>query len=153
MRFFSCAAAFAAAVGFAFPAYASDEATAAKFRYVGYMGGVKIGWAEAEIATAPKRYSANLKMETGGLIGWFVEWRHASASVGAMAGDADGLAPDRYGNAAFWKEKERYIEVAFPDGTAEIAEATPHPVKDENRPAVSAVMGTKSGIEARRMRR
>ena len=135
MRFFSIGAAAAAAMSLAAPAFAVDEPAAAKYRYVGYMGGVKIGWAEAEIATAQERYSANLKMETGGLVGWFVEWRHASASVGA-AGPA--LAPDRYGNAAFWKEKERYIEVGFQDGLAEIAEANPHPVEDENRPAVPA---------------
>ncbi len=118
---------------------AAAEGEAARFRYEGFMGGIKIGWAEADVASTDQRYVAKLKMETGGLVGWFVEWRHGSEAVGKTTrAAATPLTGDHYRNDNFWKEKERFVEVAYKNGMAEIVEATPHPVKDEGRPEVPA---------------
>jgi len=139
MKRFALAAVLASFTLTAAAGNAAADGEAARFSYTGYMGGIKIGWAEADIALAGQRYAADLKMETGGLVGFFFEWRHRSASVGQAEASGDApLSGERYSNYGFWKEKERYIEVAYRDGTPEIAKASPHPVKDENRPAVPA---------------
>mgnify|MGYP002629001192 CR=1 FL=1 len=123
------------------PAAAAPGVEAATFAYVGYMGGIKVGWANADIAVAPDRYGAALKMETGGMVGWFIEWRHGSNANGAVQpGGIAPLAPAFYRNDAYWKERDRFVEVAFPAGVAGIAAADPHPVTDEGRPAVPAFM-------------
>jgi hypothetical protein len=101
------------------------------------MGGVKIGWAETEIVVGQDRYLAKMKMETGGMVGWFFEWRHASVATGAtMPSKTAPLAGDTYRNDSFWKETDRYIEVTYDNGIARISDASPHPIKDEGRPAV-----------------
>ena len=149
-RFAVAVTAFAAALGVA--ALAADARAetsggaaheAARFSYVGYMGGLKIGWAEADVAFAEGRYAATLKMETGGMVGWFVEWRHGSEAYGgtAAAGDAP-LSADRYRNDSFSKGRDRLIEVAYPGHTAEVTFADPHPVRDEGRPAVDPALLT-----------
>ena len=111
---------------------------AARYTYVGYMGGVKIGWAKADIIVGKDRYLAKMNMETGGMVGWFVEWRHSSVATGATtASQTTPFAGDTYRNDSFWKETDRYIEVAYDDDdVASIADAAPHPVKDEGRPAI-----------------
>jgi len=110
---------------------------AARFGYNGYVGGIKIGEATMEIAFARARYAAKVRLETGGLLGWFVEWRNGSEAYGAPtpAGDAP-LSIASYRNDSFWKGKDRFVEVAYPDGVGHIVRADPHPVTDEGRPAV-----------------
>ncbi|MEQ9123626.1 MAG: DUF3108 domain-containing protein, partial [Alphaproteobacteria bacterium] len=110
---------------------------AARFGYNGYVGGIKIGEATMEIAFARARYAAKVQLETGGLLGWFVEWRNGSEAYGAPtpAGDAP-LSIASYRNDSFWKGEDRFVEVAYPDGVGRIVRADPHPVTDEGRPAV-----------------
>ena len=112
---------------------------AARYTYAGYMGGIKIGWAETDIVVGQNRYLAKMKMETGGMMGWFLMWRHSSMATGKiLESDNTPFAGDNYRSSSFWKNKDRFIEVAYAAGVARIAEAVPHPIKDEGRPAIPA---------------
>lgn len=133
----AAAALFVAQGAFGGAGAAEPRSEAARFTYAGYMGGLKIGWARVDAALTDDRYAAKLKLQTGGLVGWFVEWRHGSAAYGATGAGGDApLAVDAYRNDSFWKGKDRFVKVAYPDGVAAIAEAAPHPVEDESRPAI-----------------
>ena len=123
-------------------ALASDAATSsARFTYEGFLGGVKIGVATANVAIAPDQYAAKLELETAGVAGLVFDWRHASLATGTPT--ADGEAPFEglvYRNDNLWKGKNRFIEIAYRDRVAEIAAAEPHPVQDEGRPAVDEAL-------------
>lgn len=118
-----------------------EPPAAARFGYTGYMGGIKVGYATIDVSLGQERYAAKLSMETGGLAGMFVDWQHGSSAYGAAT--PNGAAPftaDAYLNSSIWRGENRYVEVGFADGVAEIDKAAPHPVEDEGRPAVDANM-------------
>ena len=119
----------------------SESGEAARFTYEGYVGGVKIGTAIADVAFGRERYAAKLDLETGGLVGFFYKWRNGSEAYGAAApaGDAP-LSLAFYRNGSRWKGEDRFVEVAAENGVAEIVRATPHPVRDEGRPAVAPAL-------------
>lgn len=116
----------------------SEAPTAARFNYTAYMGGVKIGYAVMDVSVGAGRYAATLSMETGGLAGLLFDWRHGSSAYGAERPDpALPFAADAYLNASIWEGKNRYVEVAYADGVAEIGKANPHPIQDERRQPVA----------------
>lgn len=119
------------------PGFAAEEA--ARFTYVGYLGGVKVGLAKADIALSADKYAAKLNMQAGGMVSWFLEWRHGSVAHGAASGGAP-LEAVAYRNDSYWKGKDRFIELAYPGQTAKVTAAVPDPVKDEGRPAVAPTL-------------
>jgi|GEM_PF-649395 len=117
---------------------ANSASEAARFTYEGYVGGIKIGTAVADIAFGQDNYAAKMNLETGGLVGLFYKWSNGSEAYGAAApaGDAP-LSLGFYRNGNVWKGKDRYVEVVAADGMAELQRAVPHPVQDEGRPPVA----------------
>lgn len=134
------AAVLAGQAGLAAAAPARQEA--ARFTYIGYMGGLKIGWAKADVALDDSRYAAELKMETGGMAGWFVDWRHGSTAFGASTPKGEKpLAADHYRNDSVWEGDNRFVEVAFDQNdVAGLADAAPHPITHERRAEIDPAL-------------
>ena len=110
-----------------------------EFSYVGYMGGIKIGNATIDVALKTGDYSVKLNMETGGIVGWLVNWTNTSAVFGKMGAENERVfSPVSYQNQSVWEEKRRLIEIAFEAGRTEVQTAIPDPIKDEGRKAISA---------------
>lgn len=105
-----------------------------RFSYSGYIGGLKIGTSSVDVASDNSKYAVELKMKTGGVIGWFVEWLHRSSAFGLVQDQGNfPLSPNAYRNQSVWEEKERLLQVIFSSGTANILLANPHPIDDERR--------------------
>jgi hypothetical protein len=105
-----------------------------RFSYSGYIGGLKIGTSSVDVASDNSKYAVELKMKTGGVIGWFVEWLHRSSAFGLVQDQGNfPLSPNAYRNQSVWEEKERLLQVIFSSGTANILFANPHPIDDERR--------------------
>ncbi len=105
-----------------------------RFSYSGYIGGLKIGTASVDVAMDDSKYAVELKMKTGGVIGWFVEWLHRSSAFGLVQDQGNfPLSPNAYRNQSVWEEKERLLEIIFFSGNAKILLANPHPIDDERR--------------------
>ena len=118
---------------------AEPKSEAARLTFVGYLSGLKIGWAKIEAAIVDARYAASMKMETGGMVGWFVNWRHDSRSYGGFEGGSEAkFMPRYYRNGNFWEENQRFVELDRSGGETKIKAAKPHPVEDEGHPAVPA---------------
>ena len=112
---------------------------AARFFYEGFIGGVRVGAATADVAFTADAYAAKLKLETAGMAGLLFSWRHASTAAGAAASAGETpLIGAHYRNESLWKGKNRLIEVAYRDSIAELSAADPDPVAEEGRPEISA---------------
>lgn len=120
---------------------APDEAQAARFLYEGFVGGIRVGEATADVALTSTAYAANLRLETAGMMGMFFSWRHLTAVQGVAGPDGGSpLEGGAYRNESVWKGKNRIIQVDYHDKVAEISNAEPHPVKDEGRPEIEAAL-------------
>lgn len=138
------ALAIAAALALPGAAATADARESANYAYKGYVGGLKIGTALIDVAFDDDKYGVELDLQVGGVVSWFVDWQNRSQATGVtrQADAAVGmpLAGAFYRNASEWEGKSRVIEVAYPDGVAELTRAVPHPVEDEGRPEVPASM-------------
>ncbi|MBT6312096.1 MAG: DUF3108 domain-containing protein [Alphaproteobacteria bacterium] len=128
---------------------AAKPAAAGSFVYQGYAGGFKVGEVAMDLALRDGRYAAKMRLETAGMVGWFVEWRHGTSVHGAASPD-QGPAPhgapltvERYHADSYWKKKDRFVNFEVREGgVAEVTKAAPHPVKDEERPLITAAQRT-----------
>lgn len=117
----------------------SAPGQAARFFYEGFVGGLRVGAATADVAFTPDAYAATLKLKTAGMAGLFFSWEHSSTASGAAAAAGDApLVGAHYRNESFWKGKDRFIEVAYRDQIAELSASEPDPVVEEGRPEISA---------------
>lgn len=127
-------------------------AAAGAYSYQGYAGGFRVGDVHMNIVLNQDRFAAEMRLETGGMVSWFVEWRHGSLSRGRAVtptrqkntegGNAAPLLVDFYRNDSFWKGRDRYIEFAAKGGLAAVTIADPHPIRDEERPPVTKAQRT-----------
>lgn len=121
---------------------------AGAFSYQGYAGGFRIGNVDMNVALLDGRYAAKMSLETSGMVGWFVEWRHGSTASGSAlpvdrpTGGASPLSIAHYHNDSFWKGRDRYVTVAVNNRVAAVTKADPHPVKDEQRPLITEAQRT-----------
>jgi hypothetical protein len=127
----------------------SAKANAAgAFVYKGYAGGFRVGDVGMDVALRDGRYAATLKLETAGMVGWFVEWRQGTAVQGAASlekGAAPHGAPlsvTRYHADSYWKGKDRYVDFEVQNNVANVTKADPHPIKDEERPTITEAQRT-----------
>ena len=128
---------------------AAKAETAGAFVYQGYAGGFKIGEVAMDVALRDGRYAAAMRLETAGMVGWFVEWRHGTAVQGAASlnqGSVPHGAPltvQKYHADSYWKKKDRFVNFEVgPSGVAEVTDAAPHPIKDEERPTITDAQRT-----------
>ena len=78
---------------------AAKPEAAGSFVYQGYAGGLKVGKVAMDVALRDGRYAAKMRLETAGMVGWFIEWRHGTSVKGAATADQGpashgaGIAP------------------------------------------------------------
>lgn len=128
---------------------AAKPEAAGSFVYQGYAGGLKVGEVAMDVALRNGRYAAKMRLETAGMVGWFVEWRHGTSVQGATTpyqGSAPHGAPltvKNYHADSYWKKKDRFVNFAVrKGGVAEVTKAAPHPVEDERRPTITDAQRT-----------
>ena len=128
---------------------AANPEAAGSFVYQGYAGGLKVGEATMNVALRNGRYAAKMRLETAGMIGWFVEWRHGTSVQGAASPDQGPaihgapLTVESYHADSYWKKKDRFVNFEVrKGGIAEVTKATPHPVKDEERSTITDAQRT-----------
>ena len=150
-----CVLAASTAIASALAGSVMDGAPAAKpeaagsFVYQGYAGGLKVGKVAMDVALRDGRYAAKMRLETAGMVGWFVEWRHGTSVKGAASADqgpASHGAPltvKSYQADSYWKKKERFVNFEVRNGgVAEVTKAAPHPLADERRPTITEAQRT-----------
>lgn len=128
---------------------AAKPEAAGSFVYQGYIGGLKVGEVAMDMALRDGRYAANMRLETAGMVSWFVEWRHSTLVKGKASADqgpASHGAPltvKSYQADSYWKKKDRFVNFEVRNGgVAEVTTAAPHPVADERRSTITDAQRT-----------
>lgn len=112
------------------PATASGGQDAAlELYYKVYIGGFHALDLDVDIDLDPARYDVNAHFRTTGTVGSLLPWWMKAYSRGALV---DGrVTPAEAGQKNTWRGRERYLDMTFRNGLAEISKIKPPPARDE----------------------
>lgn len=108
---------------------AASETRDVDLSYKIYVGGFNVADLKIDMDLATGKYDIAARVQTTGMVGRLFPWWMKAYSRGAIAGQ--GVMPVTAGQRNNWKGKERYIDLTFKDGVAEIDRIVPKPETDD----------------------
>ena len=108
---------------------AASETWDVDLSYKIYVGGFNVADLKIDMDLATGKYDIAARVQTTGMVGRLFPWWMKAYSRGAIAGQ--GVMPVTAGQRNNWKGKERYIDLTFKDGVAEIDRIVPKPETDD----------------------
>ena len=106
--------------------------------YEVYSGGFHLLTVDLDLAMANQRYGVTTRMQTAGLLSWFLSWTQVSASEGVIRNDA--MEPERHRSEGQIRGRRRSVEIDYDKGKASAVRVEPPPVEDEDRDEVPVSM-------------
>jgi hypothetical protein len=116
------------------PAAASSDRMS--LLYEVYSGGFHVLNFELDLALAPESYDVTARINSAGVVGWFLAWRQTSESQGRLSPDA--VSPVVHRSQAEFRGRRRSVEIDYDAGKVGDVRVEPPAREDEGRDEVPA---------------
>jgi hypothetical protein len=98
--------------------------------YKVYVGGFHVGDLNFDIGLRPRKFDVEANIKSTGMIGRMFPWSMKAYSNGAFA-SGGGVNPVAAGQTNNWRGKERFIDLSFENGVAQVKRIQPTPDADD----------------------
>jgi hypothetical protein len=102
--------------------------------YEVYSGGFHVLNFELDLALAPERYDVVARINSAGMVGWFLPWRQVAESRGLLG--PESVLPELHRSEAEFRGRRRSVEIDYDGGKVEEVRVDPPAQEDEGRDEV-----------------
>lgn len=133
MRRMSLAAVAAVILALALPSAAATT-DRMNLYYEVYSGGFHVLNFELDLALAPERYDVTARINSAGMVGWFLSWRQVVESRGLLG--PESISPELHRSEAEVRGRRRSVEIDYDAGKVGDVRVEPPARRDEGRDEV-----------------